>query len=95
MTNRTDSLIRYANHYDAAADALFDLLLLSDDELAECDHLETARNYDCSPGFIARILDLDTDSMTALRYAYEICPIHRCDDAICADDNITECAHLR
>lgn len=31
----------------------------------------------------------------ALCDSLELCPMHICDAAICADDDIDECAHLR
>lgn len=37
----------------------------------------------------------DTPEFTAFAQSFEICPMHRCDEQICADDEITECAHLR
>lgn len=45
---------------------------------------------------IADMIDeLDADETRRLLESYELCPIHRCDDAICADDANPKCAHLR
>lgn len=35
------------------------------------------------------------DEMNALHLSVDICPVHACDIAICADDDVTECAALR
>ena len=51
---------------------------------------------DRQPPTIADMIDeLDADETRRLLESYELCPIHRCDDAICADDANPECAHLR
>lgn len=45
---------------------------------------------------IADMIDALTPAdLRIMLESFELCPIHRCDDAICADDDNPECAHLR
>lgn len=41
------------------------------------------------------VLTLAPEDVAALALAMELCPIHHCDDQICADDADPECADLR
>lgn len=41
------------------------------------------------------LLDLVIAARTAIADAWEVCPVHEVDAAICADDDDPECAHLR
>ena len=41
------------------------------------------------------LLSLVVGARTAIAEAWEVCPIHECDDSICADDDDPACAHLR
>lgn len=53
-----------------------------------CAEDEDARHLDA---FIARLRDL-SEGLIGLAQAMEVCPVHLCDAAICADDRVTECA---
>lgn len=62
-----------------------------------------------APAIVAVILDLDGDLLqlmldaadalpplaNELLLSLDICPMHRCDAAICADDDVIECEALR
>ena len=70
---------------DTVADALLSLAG-GTDEPTEVDMTET---------FEALRKLLPTHHVTALAARLELCPVHYCDAAICADDDVTECAEAR
>ena len=70
-----------AAHDDAFLDEFLDAILTSSDNPAIDD--------------IYAILCADSAIRDEILLSLEICPIHECDIEICADDDETECAHLR
>jgi hypothetical protein len=57
---------------------------------AELD-LDPIEIFDC----IASAADLPQPMRDCILLSADICPMHRCDAAICADDEIMECRELR
>jgi len=54
----------------------------------ECD-------YDILPLLESLQLITNPDDFNSICSMIELCPMHICDERICADDEITECANLR
>lgn len=63
-----------------------DLEALADELLEDDDYLDA---------YEAAIQGMTPADATALARMMEICPIHRCDDSICADDADETCAAAR
>jgi hypothetical protein len=59
---------------------------------AMIDNLDADAMLDMIDSLATRLPERD---FNALCNAIELCPMHRCDYRICADDNITECADIR
>ena len=68
---------------DAQLDALADFMLNADHDHDLFDLLDSARSF------------ITADAFRDLLPRLDLCPMHECDDAICADDDNAECAHLR
>jgi hypothetical protein len=90
-----DRLNAIASADDDAPLAIRELLISDDDH----DRADASIEYTIARADIDAICDLiddlDRDALSLLLLDYSLCPMHRCDYAICFDDAEPECAAIR
>jgi hypothetical protein len=85
-----DAINTLAIDDDDLSDAIRDLLIAPDD--ADQSHHPLADTIRLA---ITTLDDRDPQTTSMMRLANSLCPLHRCDYAICFDDDDPDCAAIR